>query len=55
MWGLTDEGKRILRNVRSRRTVWLSRRLGRLSPKELAAIDAAIEPLTLLLDEDERP
>ena len=52
---LTDEGKRILRNVRSRRTVWLSHRLGRLSPKELAAIDAAIEPLTLLLDEDERP
>ena len=52
---LTEEGKRILRNVRSRRTVWLSRRLGRLSAKELAAIEAAIEPLTLLLDEDERP
>jgi DNA-binding MarR family transcriptional regulator len=52
---LTEEGKRILRNVRSRRTVWLARRLGHLGPDELAAIDAAIEPLTLLLDEDERP
>jgi DNA-binding MarR family transcriptional regulator len=52
---LTDEGRRVLRNVRSRRTVWLSRRLGRLSSAELAAIEAAIEPLTLLLDEAERP
>lgn len=52
---LTDEGRRVLRNVRSRRTVWLSRRLGELSPRELAAVDAAIEPLSLLLDEDERP
>lgn len=52
---LTEEGRRVLRNVRSRRTVWLSRRLGGLSPRELAAIDAAIEPLSLLLDQDERP
>jgi DNA-binding MarR family transcriptional regulator len=52
---LTDEGRRLLRNVRSRRTVWLAQRLGRLSPAELAAIDAAIAPLGLLLDEEERP
>jgi DNA-binding MarR family transcriptional regulator len=52
---LTEEGRRVLRNVRSRRTVWLARRLGRLSSRELAALEAAIEPLTLLLDEDERP
>jgi DNA-binding MarR family transcriptional regulator len=52
---LTEEGRRVLRNVRSRRTVWLARQLGRLRPDELAAIDAAIEPLGLLLDEEERP
>jgi DNA-binding MarR family transcriptional regulator len=52
---LTEEGRRVLRNVRSRRTVWLSRRLGGLSPRELAVIEAAVEPLSLLLDEGERP
>jgi DNA-binding MarR family transcriptional regulator len=52
---LSDAGLRVLRNVRSRRTVWLARRLDRLSAAEIAAIDAAIEPLALLLDEEERP
>jgi DNA-binding MarR family transcriptional regulator len=52
---LTDEGQRVLRRVRSRRTAWLVTRLGRLSPEELAALDAAIEPLTLLLAEEDRP
>jgi DNA-binding MarR family transcriptional regulator len=52
---LTDDGRRVLRNVRSRRTVLLARRLAGLNPEELAAIDAAIEPLAQLLDEDERP
>jgi DNA-binding MarR family transcriptional regulator len=52
---LTDEGRRVLRRVRSRRTAWLVTRLGRLSAEELAAIEAAVAPLTLLLDESERP
>lgn len=52
---LTEEGRRALRNVRSRRTVWLSRRLTRLNAGELEALEAALEPLTLLLDEDVRP
>jgi DNA-binding MarR family transcriptional regulator len=52
---LTAEGRRLLRNVRSRRTVWLAKRLGELNPDEQAAIGAAVEPLTLLLDEEERP
>lgn len=51
---LTDEGRRVLRNVRSRRTLLLARRLRQLGPQQLAAIDAAIEPLGLLLDEDAR-
>ncbi len=52
---LTDEGRRVLRRVRSRRTAWLVTRLGRLSADELAAIEAAVGPLALLLDEKERP
>src|SRR5436853_5659177 len=52
---LTEEGQRVLRRVRSRRTAWLVTRLGQLSPAELAAIEAAVEPLAQLLDEDERP
>ncbi len=52
---LTSEGQRVLRRVRSRRTAWLASRLGRLGPDELAAIEAAVEPLSLLLAEEERP
>jgi DNA-binding MarR family transcriptional regulator len=48
---LTPEGRRVLRSVRSRRTAWLASRLRGLSPLELAAVDAAIEPLGRLLDE----
>lgn len=50
---LTDEAERVLRSVRSRRTAWLAERLERLSPGELAAIDAAIDPLLRLLDDVE--
>jgi len=46
---LTDEGQRVLRRVRSRRTAWLSSRLGGLTDEQLRAIDAAIEPLRELL------
>jgi DNA-binding MarR family transcriptional regulator len=51
---LTPEGQRMLRRVRSRRTAWLASRLGTLDPSELAAIEAAIEPLSLLLAEENR-
>lgn len=51
---LTDEGRRVLRRVRSRRTAWLASRLARLSPEELEAVEAAIGPLTRLLDEGDR-
>ena len=52
---LTDVGQRVLRRVRSRRTAWLATRLRGLSPEELDAVEAAIEPLSRLLREDERP
>lgn len=48
---LTEEAEGVLRSVRSRRTAWLAERLERLDPDELAAIDAALEPLSRLLEE----
>ncbi|TMM12432.1 MAG: MarR family transcriptional regulator [Actinobacteria bacterium] len=50
---LTDEGQRLLRRVRSRRTAWLAHRLAGLDAAELAAIEAAVGPLSRLLREDE--
>lgn len=49
---LTDEGARLLRRVRSRRTAWLAQRLQELSAADLAAIDAAVGPLRKLLPEE---
>jgi DNA-binding MarR family transcriptional regulator len=50
---LTEEGQRVLRRVRSRRTAWLATRLRKLDPDELAAVEAAIDPLSRLLNEEE--
>jgi DNA-binding MarR family transcriptional regulator len=50
---LTAEGERVLRSVKSRRTAWLASRLERLSPDELAALDAAVEPLLSLIEDGE--
>lgn len=47
---VTAEGDRILRTVRSRRTAWLSARLGGLDAEDFAAVEAAIEPLARLLE-----
>ena len=50
---LTADGQKVLRSVKSKRTAWLSARLRQLEPAELEAIDAAIEPLTQLLEDAE--
>ena len=47
----TAEGERVLRLVKSRRTAWRTERMKGLSPDELRALDAAIEPLERLLGE----
>jgi DNA-binding MarR family transcriptional regulator len=52
---LTDDGQRLLRRVRSRRTAWLASRLGKLTPAELARIEAAVEPLAQLIAAEDRP
>lgn len=46
---LTDEGAKLVRRVRARRTSWLAERLDGLDPDELQAVEAAIEPLERLL------
>ena len=48
---VTEEGERVLRSVKRRRTAWLARRLDTLSVEERAAVAAALEPLTRLLEE----
>ncbi|HLE98617.1 MAG TPA: MarR family transcriptional regulator [Gaiellaceae bacterium] len=48
---LTDEGARLLRNVRARRTTWLTQRLRSLEPDELETVEAAIPALLRLLDD----
>jgi DNA-binding MarR family transcriptional regulator len=50
---VTAAGQRVLRSVKSKRTAWLANRLRQLNPEELEAIDAAIEPLAHLLDDEE--
>jgi DNA-binding MarR family transcriptional regulator len=49
---LTPAGHKVLRSVRSKRTAWLAARLRELQPEQLDAIDAAIEPLMLLLEDE---
>ena len=50
---VSRDGERVLRSVKSKRTAWLAARLRNLDPDDLAAVDAAIEPLSRLLEERE--
>ena len=50
---VTEEGDRVLRSVKKRRTAWLSSRLDRLSDEERAALDAALPALERLLEDRE--
>ena len=50
---VTPAGEGVLRAVKRRRTAWLASRLERLSPEELEAVDAAVEPLLALLEDAE--
>ena len=49
---LTDDGRRLLRRVRARRTTWLADRLRTLEPAELDAIEAAVPALLRLVEHD---
>lgn len=49
---LTDDGARLMRRVRARRTTWLAERLRALDSGELHAVEAAIPALQQLLGDD---
>jgi DNA-binding MarR family transcriptional regulator len=49
---LTDEGAKLLRRVRARRTTWLTTRLRGLEPTELESIERAIPALDRLLGDE---
>ena len=51
---LTPKGVRVVRSVRRRRTAWLAERLQGLPAQEQRAVEAAIEPLSRLLVEEDR-
>jgi DNA-binding MarR family transcriptional regulator len=48
---VTPAGHRVLRSVKSKRTAWLAARLRTLDDEQLVALEAAIEPLTQLLED----
>jgi DNA-binding MarR family transcriptional regulator len=50
---VTEEGDRVLRTVRTRRTAWLAARLHRLPPEKLAAVSGALDALAELLEDDQ--
>src|SRR4249919_4221938 len=49
---LTEDGERLMRRVRARRTTWLADRLRRLEPLELEAIEGALPALLRLVGDD---
>jgi DNA-binding MarR family transcriptional regulator len=50
---LTEEGERVLRSVKKKRTAWLAERLERLAPGERKAVEDALPALEKLLEEGE--
>ena len=46
---LTDDGVKLMRRIRARRTTWLAERLRELEPEELERVEAAIPALQRLL------
>jgi DNA-binding MarR family transcriptional regulator len=50
---LTEDGVRLLRRVRARRTTWLANRLKSLEPGELEAIETAIPALAHLVGDEQ--
>lgn len=49
---LTDEGERLMRRVRARRTTWLADRLQKLEPQALESIELALPALLRLVGDD---
>ena len=50
---LTAAGRKLVRSARAMRTEWLAARLRRLTDEQLAALEAALEPLGELLSDEQ--
>jgi DNA-binding MarR family transcriptional regulator len=48
---LTEQGRRLVKAAKRRRTAWLASRLKTLTPEQIEAVDQAVEPLAKLLEE----
>jgi DNA-binding MarR family transcriptional regulator len=49
---LTEEGERLMRRIRARRTTWLADRLRTLEPAELEAVETAVPALLRLVEHE---
>ncbi len=49
---LTDEGAKLLRRIRARRTGWLTTRMRGLDPTDLEALEAALPALRRIVGDD---
>jgi DNA-binding MarR family transcriptional regulator len=50
---LTAAGRKLVQSARAMRTEWLATRLRRLTDEQLAALEAALEPLGALLSDEQ--
>jgi DNA-binding MarR family transcriptional regulator len=50
---LTGAGRKLVRSARAMRTEWLAARLRRLTDEQLAALEAALEPLSAILADEQ--
>ena len=51
---ITREGSELLRRIRTRKNAYLARRLSRLGPEDLAALERAADVLEKVLEDDRR-
>jgi DNA-binding MarR family transcriptional regulator len=49
---LTEDGQKLMRRIRARRTTWLADRLRTLDPEELDAVELAVPALLRLVETD---
>jgi DNA-binding MarR family transcriptional regulator len=51
---ITRQGSELLRRIRTRKTAYLARRLGKLDPDDLAALERAADVLERILEDERR-
>ena len=51
---VTREGSELLRRIRTRKNAYLARRLGKLGPGDLGALERAVDVLERILEDDRR-